>query len=81
MAVGGRVRGVFLISRPVCGGRSMRLGVLNAALERAEPWPAKERRDGRTAFRGSGCEVCHEVSILIHCTAQRADRWHGGSAY
>ena len=57
MAFGGRVRGVFLISRLVCGGRSVRLRVLNAALERAEPWPGKERRDGRTAFRDGGCEV------------------------
>jgi hypothetical protein len=32
-------------------------GVANAALERALLWPAEERADGRTAFRGGGAEI------------------------
>jgi hypothetical protein len=34
-----------------------KIGVVNAALERTPLWPAEERADGRTAFRGGGCEI------------------------
>ena len=43
---------VFVICGAVWSGRSVWLGVVNAALARVEPWPAEERADGRTAFRG-----------------------------
>src|SRR5216683_2323584 len=52
--VAAQMRRVFVISGPVRGGRSVWLWVVNAALERAPLWPAKERANGRTAFRRGG---------------------------
>jgi hypothetical protein len=63
---GARMRRVFVICGAVCSGRSAGLCVaedrcgcsaVNAALERAEPWVAEERADGRTAFWGGSLEV------------------------
>src|SRR5258707_15211111 len=42
--------------------------VVNAALERALPWPVEKRREERKGFRGDGWRRWdHGVAILIVC--------------